>query len=522
MRFVLVLASLVAILGFGAPARAAWFEASSDHFVIYANDREESVREFAENLERYHSALVLLTNSDFAKPSPSNRLVIFVVGSQGDIRRLAGNDSRSIAGFYIPRAGASRAFVQDIKMGSEHPTFSTTILLHEYAHHFMISSSPFAMPRWLSEGSAEFFASTSFNRDGSVQLGRPALHRAGELAYAKDVTIDELLDAELYEKRRSKRDDAFYGRSWALYHYLTFNEKRAGQITEYWNRVARGEPSLDTGRAVFGDLAALDREVDRYLRQRRMMSLRLPPEWITIGEVRLRALPEGEAEMMDVRIRSQRGVDQETAAAVLEDARRIAARYPNDPGVLTALAEAEYDAGNDAEAIAAADGALALDPGRANAYVQKGFALFRVAQDAEDEAAAYAQAMAPFSALNAIENDHPLPLMYYYRSFAERGAKPNQTARDALQQALGLAPFDHPLAMSVAVMHADFGEIALASQALAPVAANPHGGGMAAAAKRLLTSLEKAEEGKPFDTRLMAAALAAVEDEQGEETDSAE
>lgn len=520
MRFVVAFLSLMAFFGFAAPAKAAWYEASSDHFVIYADDREEDIREFAENLERYHSALAFLIGRDMAKPSPSNRLVIFVVGSQRDIRRLAGNDSRSIAGFYVPRAGASRAFVQDIRMGSEHPTFSTTVLLHEYAHHFLISSSPFAMPRWLSEGSAEFFASTSFNRDGSVQLGRPALHRAGELAYANDVTIDELLDAELYESRRSKRYDAFYGRSWALYHYLNFNEARAGQLTEYWNRVARGVSSLEAGRSVFGDLATLDREVDRYLKQRRMMSLKLPPEWITIGEVRLRALPEGEAEMMDVRIRSQRGVDRETAPAVLEDARRIAARYPNDPGVLTALAEAEYDAGNDAEAIAAADGALALDPGRANAYVQKGFALFRMAQDADDDEAAYAQAMAPFSALNAIENDHPLPLMYYYRSFTERGARPNETAREALQQAAGLAPFDHPLAMSVAVMHANLGEIALASQALAPVAANPHGGGMAESARRLLTSLDGAEEGTPFDPRVMSEALSVGEDDDG--TGSAE
>lgn len=516
MRFVVAFLTLILLPGLAAPAQAAWYEASSDHFVIYADDREEDVREFAQNLERYHSALALVTGRDFPKPSPSNRLVIFVVGSQRDIRELAGGDSSAIAGFYVPRAGASRAFVQDIKMGSEHPTFSTTILLHEYAHHFLISSSPFAMPRWLSEGSAEFFASTSFNRDGSVQLGRPALHRAGELAYATRVTIEQLFDAELYESRRSRRYDAFYGRSWALYHYLTFNEDRVGQLSDYWNRVARGESSINAARAVFGDLSALDRELDRYLRQRRMFSLRLPPERITIGEVRLRPLPEGEAKMMDVRIRSQRGVDQESAPEVLADAREVAARYPDDPGVLSALAEAEFDAGYDAEAIAAADRAIALDSGQANAYVQKGFALFRMAVDAEDGEAAYAQAMAPFSALNAIENDHPLPLMYYYRSFAERGAEPNETARQALQQAAGLAPFDHSLAMSVAVMHASFGEIALASRALAPIAANPHGGGMAQSAKLLLTKLDGTEEGTSIEAREIANALNAVEGEDEE------
>lgn len=520
MRFVAAFLALMVFCGFTAPAQAAWYEASSDHFVIYADDREENIREFAENLERYHSALALVTGREVEKPSPSNRLVIFVVGSQGDIRRLAGENARTVAGFYIARAGGSVAFVQDVRMGSGEPTFSTVVLLHEYAHHFLISSSSFAMPRWLSEGSAEFFATTSFNRDGSVQLGRPARHRAAELAYADGVTIEQLLDAELYQNRRGRRYDAFYGRSWALFHYLTFNEGRAGQLTAYWNRIAQGEPSLDAARAAFGDLTTLDREIDRYLRQRRMLSLRIAPERVAIGEVHLRALPEGEAEMMAVRIRSQRGVNEDTAPAVLEDARRIAARHPNDPGVLAALAEAEYDAGNDSEAIAAADRALALDASRTNAYVQKGLALFRMAKDADDQETAYAQAMAPFSALNAIENDHPLPLMYYYRSFAERGVEPNQTARDALQQAAGLAPFDHSLAMSVAVMHANHGEVALATHALAPVAANPHGGRTAETARLMLTGLEDAEEGAPFDLRAIAAANDTAEEGEGEDAEA--
>ena len=66
--------------------------------------------------------------------------------------------------------------------------------------------------------------------------------------------------------------------------------------------------------------------------------------------------------MMPVIIRSRRGVDDEGAKAVLTDARAIASRFPKDPAVLSALAEAEHDAGNDKEAIAAADAALADDP----------------------------------------------------------------------------------------------------------------------------------------------------------------
>ncbi|WP_247710461.1 hypothetical protein [Qipengyuania huizhouensis] len=108
-------ALLAMIAAAASPAQAKWYEASSEHFVIYADDSERDIREFAENLEKYHSAMVLVSGRSVEAPSPSNRVTIFVVGSQRDIRKLSGSDSKSIAGFYVPRAGASRAFVQDIR-----------------------------------------------------------------------------------------------------------------------------------------------------------------------------------------------------------------------------------------------------------------------------------------------------------------------------------------------------------------------------------------------------------------------
>ncbi len=373
MVFARLFASLLLTFAFlgSVPARADWYEASSDHFVIYADDSEKDIRRYAQNLERFHAAMELLTRRKVEKPSPSNRVVIFAVGSQRDVRKLSGRKSRYVAGFYRPRAGASRAFVQDIRHKSGYPDFSTIVLLHEYAHHFLISQSRFGMPRWLNEGAAEFFASASFPSKGGIQIGLPAQHRANELFNSADVSIYELLDHELYERNRGKGYDAFYGRSWLLYHYLTFNEDRQGQLSKYQAEVLSGLSSHEAGKKAFGDLDQHEKELRSYLRKR-MPGLGLAPERLPIGEVTLRKLPKGEAEMMPIRIRSQRGVDKETAAEVLADARKVAAKYPSDAGVLSALAEAEYDAGNDAEAIAAADAAIAIDPARTNPYVQKG------------------------------------------------------------------------------------------------------------------------------------------------------
>lgn len=493
------------------PALAQWHEASSDHFVIYADDKERDILRFAENLERYHSAMTLLTGRKVEKPSPSNRVMIYVVGSERAIRKLAGGKSRNIAGFYIPRAGASRAFVQDIRNRKGYPHFSTIVLLHEYAHHFLISSSRLAVPRWLGEGQAEYFSATTFKPDGGMLIGGVAQHRAGELLYAPPLPLRALLDPEFYAERGNPGRDGFYGNSWLLYHYLTFSQERSGQLDQYLRHLVDGMSSVEAGEAAFGDLDNLEGELRAYLRGR-MKTFVIPAEQLSAGSITIRRLTAGEIAMMDVNIQSQRGVNDAEAAELVVEARAIAAGFPDDPAVLAALAEAEYDAGFDDAAIIAADRAIALDPGRANAYVQKGYALFRQAREAEDKTVAFAAAMKPFETLNAIENDHPLPLVYYYRSFAERGAAPDETARAALERAAVLAPFDHELQLNAGMMLIGEGKHDLARLFLRPVAFNPHGGGMAERAKRMIAMVADMAEGTKLDTAATQKAVEAVEE----------
>jgi tetratricopeptide (TPR) repeat protein len=496
-----------------APAQAAWHKAESAHFVVYADDSARDVQRFAEILERYHAAMKLLTGRQDAVPSPSNRVTIFAVGSPATIDRLVGQKNSQIAGFYIPRAGGSRAFVPNIRLNASGDTdFSLTVLLHEYTHHFLMATSRHEMPRWFNEGAAEFYASAKFERDGTVGIGRPAQHRAAELAYAKDVKVEELLDRTLYEKRQSKVFDAFYGRSWALYHYLFFEPTRKGQLTAYLRAIAEGKGEREAAKA-FGDMAVLEKDLDRYLQRSRMNYYRLPPNLLPIGTVTVTPLSAGEGAVMPLVIRSQRGVNREEATKLVGEVRAVATRFPDDPGVQTALAEAEYDAGNDAAAIAAADKAIASDPKRVNAHVQKGFALFRRADEAPaaESAQAWKAAMQPFEALNRIENDHPLPLIYFYRSYSQRNREPSELARHALERASQLAPFDQGLAFEAALMQAREGKVALAKSNLMVLAANPHGGGLAAEARKLADEIGMLKEGTPWQGPAIPAVVELAE-----------
>ena len=54
MRYTALAAFTLLLLA--STAHAEWLEASSDHFVIYGDEDEKKVYEFAERLERFHAA----------------------------------------------------------------------------------------------------------------------------------------------------------------------------------------------------------------------------------------------------------------------------------------------------------------------------------------------------------------------------------------------------------------------------------------------------------------------------------
>lgn len=468
-----------------------WYEASSDHFIVYANDSEKNIHLFSQQLEQYHAALASITSISQPKPSPSNRVTVFALKNRRAVAKLYGDGGKYIGGFYIPRAGASVAIVPRIKAYSKETDFSMVTLMHEYAHHFMISNSEFVSPRWVSEGVAEFLSSAKFSKDGTLSIGRPAAHRASELLYSTEVTIEALLDPDTYEKMKKNGYDSFYGKSWLLYHYLVFSEKRRGQMAEYLNQIMAGKSSLEAGKEVFGSLSELEDDLDSYLKQRTMAALFFKQENLKIGEISVRRLREGEAKIMNVRIRSRRGVTREQALELVNDAREIAAQYPDDPVVMAALAEAEFDSGYDDAAIIAADAAIAGDQGQVDAYVQKGYAMFRQALDAEDPDAAYEKAFAPFLALNKIENDHPLPLIYFYKSYNVQGKVPPELAVQGLERALDIAPFDTDLRMSVVLQQVRDQRYDWVRRNLLPIAFNPHDSELSLVAKKAIAWIDR-------------------------------
>lgn len=472
------------------PARAEWVEVSTDHFVIYGEQRAEALRRFAERLELFHSAMSLSFKRETPRPSPSNRVTVYVVSNTREVRELVDSNNRFLGGLYMPRAGDSVALVprlSDIRSRAGDTTEAT--LFHEYAHHFMRTMTSHTHPLWFNEGFAEFFSSARFT-DDTIGIGTPAQHRAYDLAYARNVPIRDLLDYDGGASTKDARFDSFYGQAWALFHYLVFAPERAGQLPRYEQALSEGESALQAAETAFGDLKQLEKDLDQYVQRRLLRYLPIQKKDLKVGTITVRVLPAAQAAIMPVKVRSRTGVSPEEAVEVVVEARRVATAHPNDAFVLTALAEAEVDADNFDAAIAAADRALALDPNLIDAHVQKGYALERKLDSTDAPAEAWRTVRSHWAKANRVEPDNPIPLIHFYGAFLRQGTPPTANAILGLERALSVAPFDGTTRWMVAQQRIADGRLPEAADALGPLAYSPHPGEHTDAARTLLEEVK--------------------------------
>src|SRR5690349_11526853 len=143
---------LCATLIAGVPvqsASAAWQRASSPHFIIYADEKPEPLRNFATKLERFDQAARTMLRMSDPPVGDAGRVTVYVLKNETAVSMLATGKKTSIAGFYIPSVRGSVAFVPDIT-GADQDDAAITFF-HEYTHHLMLQNMSAAFPAWYVE-----------------------------------------------------------------------------------------------------------------------------------------------------------------------------------------------------------------------------------------------------------------------------------------------------------------------------------------------------------------------------------
>lgn len=473
-------------------ARAEWLKASSRHFIIYSDTSPDKLRDFATRLERFDKAMRVARSMSDPEVGDGNRLTVFVVRDVKAVQALKRGNDTNVYGFYQPRASGSVAIVpRSTDSKSVDPDI---VFFHEYAHHLMLADLKVPMPAWLVEAFAEFMSTANVNADGSVALGIAASHRARNLlsSTAYQMPVADLVGAKVPDSRQERA--SLYARGWLLAHYLTFAPERAGQLGRYIVEYGKGRPAIDAARSAFGDVGALQKDLDRYLFREKFAYLTLRADRLPIGPVEVTPIGPGGAAAMPLYQRLQTRVAKRDHAQEAAIARKLAAAHPEDPLVMMTLAEAEWVAGDFVAAEAAADRAIALMPKSAEALIWKGRAIFSRASK-NMPGASFADARAVFVRANVLDPENPEALLYFYRSFRAQRARLTDNAIAALHYAAELAPQDLGLSLESALQHVADGEGAKARPALVRIAQHPHGGQPSAMATALIARIDAGKLG---------------------------
>lgn len=471
-RLILSLSILIA-----APAQAEWWEARTEHFIIYSQDNERDTRAFAAELERYDHALRVMQSKKFEPiKSDSQRVTIFRSGDVQYIGRLA--HFEGAAGFYKPQLyPVAFTPVRDRDRGGNitHRDSRTdlnpkSVLFHEYTHHFMFQYFPAAYPSWYVEAFAETAATIDMKPDGSFHLGNPPNWRSDALFGGMlTVTPESLLASTA--KPDGEDFYGYYSVGWLMNHYLTFEPSRRGQLQTYLRLINQGMDSAPAAKQAFGDLDKLGSEIGRYKNSRRLGGVDIRPDTKANEQVAMRKLAEDEEAAMKVKIRSKAGVTRNEAHSVAGEARGIARKYPNSFAAHLALAEAEFDAENFDAASAAADRALQLRPDSVEALMAKGTILF---ERGKKDKQYLAQARSFLARAHDEDPADPAPLYVNYLTYYYAGQAIPETAIIGLEHAYQAARQDTGLRLVLARQLLAEKKGPLAKEILQPLGLDPH------------------------------------------------
>ena len=440
MRKMFALAALALSVIPLASTQAAWNVATSPHFVIYSEQDPPALRAYAEKLERFDGAMRAISPPPADHP-PVARVTIYVMPDAASLHDLVGR--RDIQGIY--RGDMTRVYAFTIgaspKAKKDDAADALTVLLHEYAHHFMRGNFAASYPPWFTEGYAEFMSAARFEANGNVSLGVPENNRGTELQELWLIPLQDMMAGAYYVSADLE------AKGWVLTHYLTFEPSRAGQLPAFLDAMIRGEPPMAAAQRIFGDLRTLDRELAAYVKRPKLSYMtvaaaRIAPEPITIS-----SLSPTESALMPARMKTTYGVDKPGAKRIAGDIRHVLAQHPDDLDALCLLARAEYWTGRNDAIEAAADQMLAHDPSLECGNLFKGYALLQRAREAKlpVDDKTWGEARRALSRANRAAPEDPWPMGLFYYSFLWAHAKPTANAVEALFGALDRAPNDRGL-----------------------------------------------------------------------------
>ena len=319
---------LLIVLGLAAPfpAFAKWLKITSPHFELYTDAGAETGREALRRLEEIQQVY----RGRDGSPVPVR---VFLFSSESDFSHY--RPAESTTAFF--QGGPQRNYIAMRYAGEQ----TYRVAFHEYVH-MVLNHSSARLPRWLEEGTAEFYSTLEMG-GASLIAGKPipahlrTLRESSWLTAAQLQSVDR--DSPYYNERG--KVGVFYAQSWALVHMLNVSPKYRSGIQRFASLIDDGTPGPPAFEKAFlrpmetalGDLQA-------YLKRDRFPVMRIgadPRTNVRISEPRELSPVEAQLAQAELLLTVKNEAEAE------KKYKRLARRNPENPEVETGLGALALD-----------------------------------------------------------------------------------------------------------------------------------------------------------------------------------
>src|SRR5436190_6485750 len=371
-RAVRLIAASLLIACLPSTAWARWSRLRTEHFVFIGDASDGAIRRVAQKLDQFREVLTrAVPGAGTTSPVPTIVIVFRSDSSFTPYKPLFQGRPIEVGGFF-----QAADDVNYIAVNGEATEQAFHTIFHEYTH-FLVGNTAGSVPPWVGEGLAELYATFAERNGGAgALLGAPDVGHVALLRNSTLMSLGELMAVDhgspVYNE--GNRRSVFYAESWALMHYLVLgNRARTPQLGPYLEKLRNGASPEQAFRDAFGDAAALERELNEYIRRYVFLASRFDFGEKVTGAKSEHSEPIDDAEasayLGDLLARSQRSGDARAHFRKLIESRPQSARAAYGLGRL------ELEAGHLDEALPLLERAVAIDGNEAAYQTTLGRAL---------------------------------------------------------------------------------------------------------------------------------------------------
>jgi tetratricopeptide (TPR) repeat protein len=298
-----------------------WLEVQSSHFTVLTDSNEKQARRIASQFEQMRSIFHQLM--PHASTDAGSPIIVVALKDKKGFQSLEpeaylAKNQLNLAGYFMHAADKNYILLRLDGEGQEeeHP-FAT--VYHEYTH-FMLMKNTW-LPLWLNEGYAEFYQNTTIH-DKEVLLGQPSSDDIFYLRQNRLIPVSTIFKVDYTSPyyHDEQKGSIFYAESWALTHYLIFNDrqKNTHRVTDYAQFLIQGEDSVTAAQHAFGDLNQLQQSLQNYVQQAAFNLFKMNSVItadVASFQARPVSTPEANAVRADVLVYNQRTKEAEALLA---------------------------------------------------------------------------------------------------------------------------------------------------------------------------------------------------------------